>query len=194
LAKKSSLSSKPSAKPSAKQSPLERIQQPLTLVGFETCLLPKGPESPFEQLLVALDQDLEEDEEAQLVLQLFFTRDAAKDAETEPLQSALSVLQFFVALPEALPEAHLLEAWRLCAFFTQLMPMGAFQITPHNRPYYRYCHLNPGPALKPETVVEILELISLFVNTLQGQLPLLGTMPLAEIKAGAQAQLLNAAR
>lgn len=179
---------------STKPSPLERIQQPLTLVGFETCLLPKGPESPFEQLLVALDQDLADDEEAQLVLQLFYTRDAAQDSETEPLQSALSVLQFFVALPGTIAEEQLIEAWRLCAFFTQLMPMGAFQITPQNRPYYRYCHLNPGPALKPETLVEIVELISLFVNTLQGQLPLLGTKPLAEIKAGAQAQLLSAAR
>lgn len=177
-----------------KQSPLERIQQPLTLVGFETCLLPKGPESPFEQLLVALDQDLADEEEAKLVLQLFYTRDAAKDSETESLQSALSVLQFFVALPEAVPEALLIEAWRLCAFFTQLMPMGAFQITPHNRPYYRYCHLNPGPALKPETVVEILELISLFVNTLVSQLPRLGSKALAEIKAEAQAQLLAATR
>lgn len=182
-------------KSSVKQSPLERIQQPLSLVGFETCLLPKGPESPFEQLLVALDSDLEDDQEAQLVLQLFFTRDAAKDAETEPLQSALSVLQFFVALPETLPEAHLIEAWRLCAFFTQLMPMGAFQITPQNRPYYRYCHLSTGnTALKPETVVEILELISLFVNTLTSHLPALGTKPLAEIKAEAQRLLLSAAR
>lgn len=177
-----------------KASPLAQIQKPLTLVGFETCLLPKGAESPFEQLLVSLDQDLADDEEAQLVLQLFFTRDAAQDTDTEALQTALSVLQFFVALPETLPEAHLIEAWRLCAFFTQLMPMGAFQITPSNRVYYRYCHLTNEKALPPERVVEILELISLFVNTLQGQLPRLGTQSLAEIKAEAQAQLLSAAR
>jgi hypothetical protein len=179
-----------SKKNTPKISPLARIQQPLTLVGFETCLLVKGSDSPFEQLLVALDQELLDDEEAQLILQLFYTREAIQESTSQSLEVGLSALQFFVALPEIVNAEKLVEAWRLCAFFTQLMPMGTFQISPSNRVYYRYCHLTSGTSMKPELAVEILELISLFVNTLNAYLPILDSKPLAEIKAEAQAQLL----
>ncbi|PIQ26648.1 hypothetical protein COW36_01190 [bacterium (Candidatus Blackallbacteria) CG17_big_fil_post_rev_8_21_14_2_50_48_46] len=174
-------------------TPLEALQAPLNLVGFETFLLPKSSETPYSQLLVALTPEPSETESSACsILQIFYTKDVIESQESQ-VESGLSVLQFLCTLPDPLSEALLPEAWRLCTFFSQLMPMGGFQITPENRIYYRYCHMHTDPQLKPELLVEIVELISLFLTCFEHTQQQLGKIPLSELQLKAQTELLSSA-
>lgn len=154
---------------------LSRVAEILDKAGFPVHLREATEEIPFDQLLVALDED--ESEQIHYPLQLFYQEDILE--LSEPQSSAVrgeleesATLCFLLELERTLPATEQLgDLYRLLNLWNGLMPYGTFLIqeaAPQSI-LFRYA-LPHDEGLNLLLVAEILEMLGFYFNRL---LPLL---------------------
>lgn len=150
------------------ETPLARLQSILALLDYTCQHLPVDAATPFEQVLVVLDPDLEAEAAAHYVLQLFFAEDvmrASGMAELEQDQSA--TLQFMLELPvdcSQLSDARLLESFAALNLFTQLLPMGNLGLNAEKKVYFRYAAVAESQNMNAGLIADLIGMFRFFLT------------------------------
>ncbi|MGV3524257.1 MAG: hypothetical protein ACO1RX_08535 [Candidatus Sericytochromatia bacterium] len=159
--------------PSASVRSLHRLLAALELAGFPAHLIPASRDMPFEQLLVALDED--DEAEVQFPLYLFYQEDVLQSGEPShsPLRAELersATLCFVLELARPLPE-DLLSFYRLLNQLSALLPVGTLGVIEDEAVTglgYRYTlPQSEAPSevrANTLTVVEVLDLMRFYLN------------------------------
>lgn len=152
----------------ATQTPLARLNEILFMLGYVTQHLPIDPKTPFEQVLVALDEDLPDDAEAHYVMQLFFTEDVmrASGLGDENVGNA-ATLQFMIELPvdcSTLSPERQLETFSALNLFTQIMPLGNLGINNEKKVYFRFGMVGDDQNMNATRIAELIGMFSFFLT------------------------------
>jgi hypothetical protein len=142
----------------------EKLKMALDYAGYNTLIKPIDQENMVEQCFVALNRDQKNLEEP-LVVQLIFTTDQFKEPELENEEDS-HILQFFINLPVNLKKERYWEMFRLLSIFSGLLPVGGFHLNDADGIYFRYCLVTEEREINAGVLVEILGMISFFVNKL----------------------------
>lgn len=157
------------------QTPLARLQEILAMLDFVSQLLPVGTETPFEQVLVALDQDTPDDQPSEYVMQIFFAEDVMRASGlTEVEAASSSTLQFMLELPvdcSGLSAERLLETYSALNLFTQIMPLGNLGLNADKQIYFRYGHVGESQNMNASLISELITMFGYFLTQFG---PLLG--------------------
>lgn len=150
------------------QSPLARLNEILSMLNYVSQHLPIDPKTPFEQVLVALDENLAEDAEAHYVMQLFFTEDVmrATGLTDENLDNS-ATLQFMIELPvdcSHLSPERQLETFAALNLFTQSMPLGNLGLNNDKRVYFRYGMVGDDQNMNATRVAELIGMFGFFLT------------------------------
>lgn len=145
-------------------SPLAYYSLLLEHVDYPTQLLPLGPEQPYEQLLVALEQGPDAEP---LLLQLSYLNDVFRAAQPpgaeEPEEDPAYSLQFFLPLRQAVPADKLgATAWLLLGFNQQL-PFGSMGVNAREGVFFSYTLIKESPEIHGRVLVEVVEQLQGFV-------------------------------
>ncbi|MGV3524281.1 MAG: YbjN domain-containing protein [Candidatus Sericytochromatia bacterium] len=152
------------------ETALARLHSVLTQLGLPTLLMPPSEESPFEQVLVAIDETPPpEGEPHRYVFQLFFAGEvlASQRAEAgvpEPDEAETAILQALINLPIHAEPEQVLPLYRLLSVFNRILPVGAFELNEDDQVYLRYGLLAERQAdITLPQVVDMLEMLGFFV-------------------------------
>lgn len=155
-------------------SPLMTLRLILQQLQIDSLLVEISEDSPFEQLLVAMDEEVPPDQEPQYALQLFFANDVLAATSSAPMPIAddiTLILQFMLSTPYTVPAERLLETYQLLSSFNRLLPVAAFDISQESQVYLRYGLLAESKAdIDWAQVVETIELLGFFINRLVPQI------------------------
>ncbi|MEZ0374194.1 MAG: hypothetical protein ACAI44_34200 [Candidatus Sericytochromatia bacterium] len=152
------------------QSPLARLQEVLFMLDYVSQHLPVGSETPFEQVLVALDQDLPENAEAQYVMQLFFAEDVMRASGLPEMQEGLdhtATLQFMLEFPvdcSRLTPERQLATFSALNLFTQVMPLGNLGINQDKKIFFRYGMMGESQNMNASLVAELIGMFGFFLS------------------------------
>jgi hypothetical protein len=161
----------------APESPLTQIKTVLEHLQFPTYLMEASAEIPFEQLLVSLDPESEQ-QVSLYVMQLMFSEDILHASAHEavlPLEARTEnvTLQFFMDLPMTFAPERLLDTYRLVSAYNKLLPLGGLNLTEHGDKsglFFHYAHVVERAHLSISVVVDILETVQFFLTLFVPQL------------------------
>jgi hypothetical protein len=161
-----------------KPSPLARLHELLSALGYASHFLAHEPESPCERLLIRLSASSSESPE---LLQVFFMEDLLEQpADTGPSMLSFTVSWESLTLAKLSP-ARQLEALKLLTLCNKLLPLGALGIEHQSENlYFNYNLLAEDQNRNAALVSEIIDMLSfylpqiqaLFVSLLSGNRPL----------------------
>lgn len=163
----------------APHTPLSRLEMLLRYLDFDVHFLPKGEESPFEALLVALDETQtqpetpatpESEHDYAYVAQIFFNEDLLQSEQLPEIQRELEqavTLQFLIHTSldaSALSPERLLELYRFLTTCNRVLPLGHFDLDPDQQLFLHYGLRAENRDLPATLVVDTLENFAFFVN------------------------------
>lgn len=150
------------------QTPLHRLQTVLTMLDYSCQLLPIHTDNPFEQILIALDEQIAADAEAQYVMQIFFAEDAMRATGLAiDADDTTATLQFMLELPvdcQGLPDARLLQTYAALNTLTQIMPIGHLGLNADKKIYYRYALVGDSQNMNASLIADLIGMFSFFLN------------------------------
>ncbi|PIQ24245.1 hypothetical protein COW36_10520 [bacterium (Candidatus Blackallbacteria) CG17_big_fil_post_rev_8_21_14_2_50_48_46] len=153
------------------ETPLKRLHQILSYVGFNSHLIPQGEENHFDALLVALDEDQEPDqEEFSTIAQIFFSEDLLRSEALPDIQEELEnsvTLQFLVhsSLDAAnLNAERLLGLYQFLTRCNRIMPIGHFDLDPEQKIFFHYGLKAENRNIPAALIIDSLENFGFFIN------------------------------
>lgn len=155
------------------ETPLKSLSELLLKSGYLASYLPVGEGNPIEQLMVDTAPQPLVAETPDYILQLFFLNDVLASSQVPALQQGSdisSMLQFYMGLQAEIPEARLYELAYLASALSKILPVGALHVTREDGLFFRYCLMHPNKNINQLLIVELIEMIGLFVRELAPRL------------------------
>lgn len=150
------------------QTPLNRLETVLSMLDYPCQLLSIDDGNPFEQIIVALDEQLEADQEARYVMQIFFAEDAMRASGLAiESEDPTATLQFMIELPvdcQGLSDARLLQTYEALNTLTQLMPIGNLGLNNTKKVYYRYALMGDSQNMNATLIADLIGMFGFFLN------------------------------
>lgn len=152
------------------ETPLERLRNLLIYLGINADMIPKSEELHFETLLVALDENPDEQDEFQYIAQIYFVEDILNvpDLERQELElDQLATLQFIVNLPQSFdgltPERKLvgLELLQLCS---QILPAGFMGVNPQGDVFFKYALKSENKDIALAVITDVINMAGFFIH------------------------------
>lgn len=147
---------------------LDGLAPVLNFTGYKSSYNPANDDLPFEQLFVSTAYEGTELEiENSPLIQIIYTTDLAKALEADMPEDDDSshILQFFVALTtQQVEESKKSRIHELLSVMSRLLPIGYFGYSDTDGIFYRYSMLSPTKELDDLVVVEIVQMISFYIE------------------------------
>jgi hypothetical protein len=137
----------------------KKIEADLNKEGYNTYILPVNKENAVEQLLVSTMTESEAP-----VIQIVFVNDLLAASGMVDAMNDTFILQFFAALPLQADKAKIGELYQLITVFSRVLPVGAFGLSEDGGIYFRYSLMSLDRNISSRLVVELVKLISFFIN------------------------------
>lgn len=159
-------------------TPLERLQNILEYASYPTRLQPLQPGSDTACLQIGpgfyLRAPGQYDPERQLLIELAFLNDLLR-LQDQPTLPHSDFLHFRTVLPFAVPAAARTDLLVLINRFNLLLPLGSFGLDPAGQVFFSYPCLVPDQAVETLVLIDTLDMIVFFVESLGHVLEALAT-------------------
>ena len=150
------------------QTPLDRLQTVLSMLDYPCQLLPAEGEKSFEQVILALDEQIEPDTPAQYVMQIYFAEDAMRATGLGiEAEDRTATLQFMLELPidcSGLSDARQLQTFAALNTLTQIMPAGNLGINSAKKIYFRYAHMGDSQNMNASLIADLVGMFGYFLT------------------------------
>lgn len=146
-----------------KDKQLERIEKILQEAGYITNWINEEQPGPSQYLLMNLPED-DQGRERKLIIK------NEEAAVSMPIEGALehheSFIHFTCFLPFTIEEASLWEVLRSVNFFNRAIPTPGFILDENLRQvFFRYTFLKPGEEIKKDTLLSLIGMTVLWLDT-----------------------------
>lgn len=149
----------------------ESLQTHLNNEGYNTYIMPVNSDNAVEQILVStLENTGAETPPESPVIQIMFVNDLLRASNMAHAVNDTDLLQFFVSLPIQYNKDQLLEMFQLLSVFSRVVPVGAFGLDENGGAFFRYSLMTFGRNIESKLVVEVIKMISFFINKFSNQL------------------------